>query len=186
MSGCNFVRHRPRGLPVSERIHLRLHIIAGLRKRGGGPHGASRGKGPLPPPAPTVFLISGLTWYPCKNYRVVSVDISFSELIVVFLVALLLFGPEQLPQIARGFGKVAGELRKGTNALRREWYNAVYPPAEEIRRDLAGHAQELRSLKAEVIAPPEGSVGSTSRNTTVDTTRPEQEKTPATKPADEQ
>jgi Tat protein translocase TatB subunit len=91
------------------------------------------------------------------------VDISFSEIIVVFLVALLLFGPEQLPQIARGFGKVAGELKKGSNALRREWYNAVYPPAEEIKRDLSGHAQELRSLKAEVLAPPEGAVGATSR-----------------------
>lgn len=108
-------------------------------------------------------------------------DISFSEIIVVFLVALLLFGPEQLPQIARGFGKVAAELRKGSNALRREWYNAVYPPAEEIRRDLAGHAQELRALKAEVLTPPEGSVGSTSRPVPTDRADPDKDtSTPST------
>jgi Tat protein translocase TatB subunit len=91
------------------------------------------------------------------------VNISFSEILVVFVVALLLFGPEQLPQIARGFGKIAGELRKASNAVRREWYNAVYPPTEEIRRDMAAHTSELRALRAEVLAPPAGSVGSPSR-----------------------
>jgi TatA/E family protein of Tat protein translocase len=93
------------------------------------------------------------------------VNISFSELVVVFLVALLLFGPEQLPQIARQLGKITGELRKGTLAIRREWYNAVYPPAEELRKDFAGHTRDLRALRAEVLAPPEGSIGSTSKTT---------------------
>ncbi len=91
------------------------------------------------------------------------VNISFTELIVVFVVALLLFGPEQLPQIARGFGKLAAEFRKGSQALRREWYNAVYPPAEEIRREVAEHTKDLRALRAEVLSPPEGSVGSPSK-----------------------
>ncbi len=90
-------------------------------------------------------------------------SMSFSEIIVVFVVALLLFGPEQLPQIARAFGKLAGEFRKGSDAVRREWYNAVYPPAEEIRRDLAAHSKDLRTLRAEVLSPPEGSVGSPSK-----------------------
>lgn len=90
-------------------------------------------------------------------------SMSFSEIIVVFVVALLLFGPDQLPQIARGFGKLAAELRKASDAVRREWYNAVYPPAEEIRRDLAAHSQDLRTLRAEVLSPPEGSVGSPSK-----------------------
>lgn len=89
-------------------------------------------------------------------------NISFSELVVVFLVALLLFGPEQLPQIARQLGKLGAEIRKGTQAVRREWYNAVYPPAEEIKRDLAEHSRELRSLRAEVLAPPVGSIATPS------------------------
>jgi len=91
------------------------------------------------------------------------VSMSFSEIIVVFVVALLLFGPDQLPQIARGFGKLAAELRKASDAVRREWYNAVYPPAEEIRRDLAAHSKDLRTLRAEVLSPPEGAVGSPSK-----------------------
>jgi Tat protein translocase TatB subunit len=81
-------------------------------------------------------------------------NISFSEIVVVLLVALLLFGPEQLPSIARQLGKLAADLRKGTNAVRREFYNSVYQPAQEVRRDLQAHGQHLRSLRAEVLAPP--------------------------------
>ena len=89
-------------------------------------------------------------------------NISLSEILVVFIVALLLFGPEQLPQMARQLGKLAGDFRKLSNSVRREWYNVVYPPAEEIKRDLASHSQSLRNLKAEILSPPIGSAGTAS------------------------
>jgi len=38
--------------------------------------------------------------------------IGFPELIVVLLVALFLFGPEKIPEIARSLGKAAGEFKK--------------------------------------------------------------------------
>jgi Tat protein translocase TatB subunit len=84
------------------------------------------------------------------------VNVNFAEIAVVCVVALLLFGPEQLPQIARQLGKVASDLRKVSNSVRREWYNAVYPPAAEIRRDIQSGSQALRNLKTEVLAPPPG------------------------------
>jgi TatA/E family protein of Tat protein translocase len=99
-------------------------------------------------------------YHSTKTY---TVNISFSEIVVVFLVALLLFGPEQLPQIARQLGAIAAEFRKGSQALRREWYNAVYPPAEEIRKDLSSHANDLRALRSQVLAPPPGSVSAPTR-----------------------
>lgn len=87
-------------------------------------------------------------------------NVNFAEIAVVCVVALLLFGPEQLPQIARQLGKVAADLRKVTNSVRREWYNAVYPPAAEVRRDIQSGSQALRQLKTEVLAPPPGAHGS--------------------------
>ncbi len=85
------------------------------------------------------------------------VSISITEIAVVFVVALLLFGPEQLPVIARGLGKLAHEWRKTSDSLRREFYNSVYSPAEEVRRDIAAEGRSLRALRAEVMAPPPGS-----------------------------
>lgn len=80
--------------------------------------------------------------------------VSFTELVMVFVVALLLFGPERLPQMARQLGKVLGDLRRGSDAVKREFYNSVYPPQDEISRDLRTTAQELRSLTSEFSSIP--------------------------------
>jgi len=42
-------------------------------------------------------------------------DIGFQELIIIFIVALLVFGPEKLPEISRTLGKWVVEIRRGIN-----------------------------------------------------------------------
>jgi sec-independent protein translocase protein TatB len=43
---------------------------------------------------------------------------SFGETIFLFLLALLVFGPKKLPEIARQVGKVLNEFRKASNEFR--------------------------------------------------------------------
>ena len=69
--------------------------------------------------------------------------IGFPELVFIFLVALVLFGPEKLPEIARTLGKITGEFKKGSDAMRREFYNSVYTPSQEWKGRLE---QETRNL----------------------------------------
>lgn len=40
-------------------------------------------------------------------------DIGIQELVIIFIVALLVFGPKRLPEVGRTMGKWIGELRKG-------------------------------------------------------------------------
>jgi len=40
-------------------------------------------------------------------------DIGFQELIIIFVVALLVFGPEKLPEVGRTLGKWMIEIRRG-------------------------------------------------------------------------
>jgi len=40
------------------------------------------------------------------------------ELVVIFVLVLLLFGPDKLPELARGIGKGIREIRKATNEFR--------------------------------------------------------------------
>ena len=109
--------------------------------------------------------------------------ISLTEIIVVFLVALILFGPEQLPVLARHLGKVTGQLKKTSDSLRREFYNSVYPPAvSDFRNTLQGEVGALRSLKAEVLAPPVGAVGSPSRKAPEQSVAPDNSEGKATPP----
>ena len=39
-------------------------------------------------------------------------NLGFQELIIIFAVALLLFGPSQLPKLARGMGNAMKEFRR--------------------------------------------------------------------------
>lgn len=44
--------------------------------------------------------------------------LSIPHLIVIFVVALVVFGPEKLPELARNLGKVMAEFRRHTGELR--------------------------------------------------------------------
>jgi TatA/E family protein of Tat protein translocase len=45
-------------------------------------------------------------------------SLGFPELMVIFLVALIVFGPRKLPDIGRTIGKALGEFRRATNDLK--------------------------------------------------------------------
>ena len=77
------------------------------------------------------------------------------EVIVVGVVALLAFGPEQLPELARKLGKLSGELRKNTDGLRREFYNSVYTPAREVERTARRSIEGVKESARQLIMPPE-------------------------------
>lgn len=61
------------------------------------------------------------------------------ELIMIFIVALLLFGPRKMPEIGRSVGRALGELRRASNDFKRTIEDEV--AAEDVRqvgRDLRG------------------------------------------------
>jgi len=43
---------------------------------------------------------------------------SFPDTVVLFILALLLFGPKKLPQIARQVGKALGEFKRASNEFK--------------------------------------------------------------------
>ena len=44
--------------------------------------------------------------------------LSFPHLVVLFVIALIIFGPQKLPELARMLGKATAEFRKMTNDFR--------------------------------------------------------------------
>lgn len=45
-------------------------------------------------------------------------SLGFPELMLIFLVALVVFGPKRLPDIGRSIGKALGEFKRATNDLK--------------------------------------------------------------------
>lgn len=80
--------------------------------------------------------------------------ISFGELLLVGLVALLVLGPERLPGAARTAGLWIGRLKRSFNAIKQEVEREI--GADEIRRQL--HNEHILALEQEArnaIAPPQ-------------------------------
>jgi sec-independent protein translocase protein TatB len=67
------------------------------------------------------------------------------ELLVVLVVALLVFGPKSIPEVARTLGRGMRELRRLATEFQRE-VNLADAHAEEARRP---------SIRPERVAPPE-------------------------------
>ena len=78
--------------------------------------------------------------------------ISFSELLLVGLVALVVLGPERLPGAARTAGLWIGRLKRSFNAIKQEVEREI--GADEIRRQL--HNEHILSMEEEakkIMAP---------------------------------
>ncbi|MDR3721418.1 MAG: twin-arginine translocase TatA/TatE family subunit [Candidatus Acidoferrales bacterium] len=66
--------------------------------------------------------------------------LSIPHLIVIFIVALVVFGPEKIPELARNLGKVMAEFRRVTG---------------DLRTTFEGHLRDLeREADTRRIAPP--------------------------------
>ena len=80
--------------------------------------------------------------------------VSFSELLVIGLIALIVFGPEQLPDIAKTIGRFIGKLKVETDKAKREFYNSVYEPAKELEQEAKKITRELKTVAINQISDP--------------------------------
>lgn len=64
-------------------------------------------------------------------------NIGFPELLIILVIALIVFGPNRLPELAKGFGKAMGEFKKATEGMK-----------ESIRNEI-GDLPEIRGIPKE-------------------------------------
>jgi sec-independent protein translocase protein TatB len=86
-------------------------------------------------------------------------DLGFSEMLFIFLLALIVIGPRRLPELARQFGRIMGEIKRASNDFQSQ-------VQDEVRQlELEEAAEKLKKsvgLEDEVAPPtilaPEGTV----------------------------
>jgi sec-independent protein translocase protein TatB len=87
-------------------------------------------------------------------------DISFSELLLCFLVALVVLGPEKLPRVARGIGRWTGQAKAYSSELKQQMMDARRIFDEEstaMKREFQGAADQGRATASDLPpadAPP--------------------------------
>ncbi len=78
-------------------------------------------------------------------------DIGTGELLLILLAVFLLFGPDKIPEIAKGIAKGINEVRNATKDIRKEVNNTIDP----IKKELMGSVEELKKeLKKEELKDP--------------------------------
>jgi len=69
--------------------------------------------------------------------------ISGGEIFIVFVIALLLFGANKIPEIARGLGKGMREFKKATDDIKKEINDSSDNIVEDIN-DMKDNFKEIK------------------------------------------
>jgi TatA/E family protein of Tat protein translocase len=94
-------------------------------------------------------------------------SLGLPELLLIFAVALIVFGPRKLPEIGRTLGKALGEFKKATDDLK-----------NTIEREV--HIEETKTIVTSAIAP----IETVSRAEPATPSAPPPERTDYTQPAE--
>ena len=59
-------------------------------------------------------------------------NLGFTEMMLILIIALIIFGPKKLPEIGKTIGKGLAEFRRASNELRNTWEEEVR--LEELKK----------------------------------------------------
>ncbi len=81
--------------------------------------------------------------------------IGFPELVFIFIIALMVFGPRRLPEIAGKAGRFVRDLRNMSQGFLAEWQREItvatrLEEIEEVRKEFEETKQSLRQTQTEI------------------------------------
>jgi len=79
-------------------------------------------------------------------------NIGLPELLIILAIALIVFGPNKLPELAKAFGRAMREFKKATEEVK-ESFEAETRDLEEIKNTLT-EENLLTDLAEEISTPP--------------------------------
>jgi TatA/E family protein of Tat protein translocase len=61
-------------------------------------------------------------------------NLGFQEVVIIFVIALVIFGPRKLPDLGKSLGKSLAEFKRASNELKRTWEDEVRVEEEEFKK----------------------------------------------------
>ena len=81
-------------------------------------------------------------------------DISWGEMLVVGIVALLVIGPKELPSVIRSVGRAVGKLRTMAGEFRGQWDDAMRDAElHEVKKDFDAFKDSATGLSTSTFDP---------------------------------
>jgi Tat protein translocase TatB subunit len=82
-------------------------------------------------------------------------DIGFQELVIIFVVALLVFGPEKLPELAKTMGKWLTEIKRGVYVAKSQIENELNVDYKLPDADIINNLPKDAEKKDDILSDPE-------------------------------
>lgn len=76
--------------------------------------------------------------------------IGFTELLVVFIVALFVIGPDHLPEYAKKLGEALAQFRKYSESATKDIRESIVEPLEEAQKPLREAFEPLQETEKEI------------------------------------
>ena len=95
-------------------------------------------------------------------------DLGIQELIVIFIVALIVFGPKRLPELGKALGKGILELRKAMEGVKAQMHTELEPPPSSPETTPAPQAKNHEPREEETKDAAEAPLPESKKGDTVD------------------
>jgi sec-independent protein translocase protein TatB len=101
-------------------------------------------------------------------------DVSFSELLVIAVVALLVIGPEKLPKVARTVGAFTGRMQRYMAQIKEEVnremrFEELQKLQQEIKQSVENAEVDIKNLATETTQKTSKAVNKSSKPKTIKT-----------------
>lgn len=85
-------------------------------------------------------------------FSIIIAFIGFQEIVFIIFVAVLIFGPSKIPEIARGLGEGVRAMREATDEIKREVMSSAkqMDPTEELKDSVKEIQHEIDEAKKEI------------------------------------
>jgi len=105
---------------------------------------------------------------------------SFSETIFLFFLALVIFGPKKLPEIARQAGKLLNEFRRASNEFKAQIEQEIaHLEVEERKKTILPPSSPVEGTASRTLSAPSSAPSYRASDTTTESTKPVESAAPA-------
>ncbi len=109
--------------------------------------------------------------------------IGAQELIIIFVIALIVFGPRKLPQLGKSLGRSIGEFKRASNELRstleqeirvEETRKEIMEPIETISNEAREAVKKATQLDSDLEDEPKDAAATAPKADNPDSEKPEE------------
>ena len=85
-------------------------------------------------------------------------SLGMQEIIVIFIIALIIFGPRKLPELGKTLGKGLAEFKRASNELKQTWEEEVRLDKE--KEQMSEILKDSTITKSDILGDENNSAGS--------------------------